>query len=161
MNRPSLVINRCGSWGIRTPGTRNCARQFSKLLVSATHPNFQSFGSLTSQHSFSECGCKGMEKKLFRQTFLRLFSKNSLSMHENGSIRSVWQGRALCPSATAYLCVVLYLRLPFGLRTGTGPAPARHLLTYTHVWPITVQKRVMNSTTNLSFSDGLATPPLR
>ena len=79
MNRPSLVINRCGSWGIRTPGTRNCARQFSKLLVSATHPNFQSFGSLTSQHSFSECGCKGKEKNQFHQTFLLFFSKNRCS----------------------------------------------------------------------------------
>ena len=29
-----------GKRGIRTPGTRNCARQFSKLLVSATHPSF-------------------------------------------------------------------------------------------------------------------------
>jgi hypothetical protein len=58
MNRPSLAYNLCGSWGIRTPGTRNCARQFSKLLVSATHPNFQSFGSLTSQHSFRNADAK-------------------------------------------------------------------------------------------------------
>ena len=30
----------CGKWGIRTPGTSYPARQFSKLLVSATHPTF-------------------------------------------------------------------------------------------------------------------------
>ena len=30
----------CGSWGIRTPGTVKPVRQFSKLVVSATHPNF-------------------------------------------------------------------------------------------------------------------------
>ncbi len=28
----------CGERGIRTPGTRNYVRQFSKLVVSATHP---------------------------------------------------------------------------------------------------------------------------
>ena len=28
----------CGERGIRTPGTGNPVRQFSKLVVSATHP---------------------------------------------------------------------------------------------------------------------------
>lgn len=38
--RPAAVIS-CGERGIRTPGTRNYVRQFSKLLVSATHPSHQ------------------------------------------------------------------------------------------------------------------------
>ena len=78
-----MVVNLCGSWGIRTPGTRKCARQFSKLLVSATHPNFQSFGSLTSQHSFSECGCKGKHYSRLHQIFSDVFSKKSFSHRKN------------------------------------------------------------------------------
>lgn len=39
-HRPAAVIS-CGERGIRTPGTRNYVRQFSKLLVSATHPSHQ------------------------------------------------------------------------------------------------------------------------
>ena len=31
----------CGERGIRTPGTGKSVRQFSKLLVSATHPSHQ------------------------------------------------------------------------------------------------------------------------
>ena len=34
------------------------------------------------------------------------------------------QGRAPCPSATNVDAFSIYL--PFGLRTGTGPAPAKH-----------------------------------
>lgn len=40
-NGTTIVCNAvfCGERGIRTPGTRNYVRQFSKLLVSATHPS--------------------------------------------------------------------------------------------------------------------------
>ena len=34
----SIDILTCGEGGIRTPGTPYEVRQFSKLLVSATHP---------------------------------------------------------------------------------------------------------------------------
>ena len=37
---PKIRMPFRGSWGIRTPGTGNPVRQFSKLLVSATHPTF-------------------------------------------------------------------------------------------------------------------------
>ena len=121
MNRPSLVINRCGSWGIRTPGTRNCARQFSKLLVSATHPNFQSFGSLTSQHSFSECGCKGKEKNQFHQTFLLFFFKKSLFLHDIGGYLDIFLHTDLKEgyTMTANNCFA------GADRDGYGPHPAR------------------------------------
>ena len=33
-----ILIITCGEGGIRTPGTSYPVRQFSKLLVSATHP---------------------------------------------------------------------------------------------------------------------------
>lgn len=37
---PKIRMPFRGKWGIRTPGTGNPVRQFSKLLVSATHPTF-------------------------------------------------------------------------------------------------------------------------
>lgn len=43
-NRMTFIIRPSpvgGERGIRTPGTRNYVRQFSKLLVSATHPSHQ------------------------------------------------------------------------------------------------------------------------
>ena len=39
LSRPAAFA--CGERGIRTPGTVNPVRQFSKLLVSATHPSHQ------------------------------------------------------------------------------------------------------------------------
>ena len=38
---PGLNFSVCGERGIRTPGTSYPVRQFSKLLVSATHPPLQ------------------------------------------------------------------------------------------------------------------------
>ena len=43
-----IRIPFCGKWGIRTPGTGNPVRQFSKLLVSATHPTFLPYKELGS-----------------------------------------------------------------------------------------------------------------
>ena len=36
-----FLFSFCGERGIRTPGTGKSVRQFSKLLVSATHPSHQ------------------------------------------------------------------------------------------------------------------------
>ncbi len=46
------------------------------------------------------------------------------SSHLIYHIINALQGRAPCPSATNVDAFSIYL--PFGLRTGTGPAPAKH-----------------------------------
>lgn len=77
MNRPTDIFeNPGGRRGIRTPGTRKCARQFSKLLVSATHPSFQS--SLPNRQALSlKCGCKVSHlfssRQIYRNLFLKIF----------------------------------------------------------------------------------------
>jgi hypothetical protein len=51
------------------------ARQFSKLVVSATHPTFQSDIVAKSTSIVLKCGCKDTTFFLFHQIFLQLFSR--------------------------------------------------------------------------------------
>ena len=61
------------------PPVRLPARQFSKLLVSATHPTFQSEIVTESTSIVLKCGCKGTTFFRFYQIFQRLFfNKNAL-----------------------------------------------------------------------------------
>ena len=51
------------------------ARQFSKLVVSATHPTFQSDIVAKSTSIVLKCGCKDTIFFLFHQIFLQFFSR--------------------------------------------------------------------------------------
>ena len=58
-----IVFFSCGEGGIRTPGTPCGIRQFSKLLVSATHPPLQR----------ANCECKDTPFTLIRNLFFKKF----------------------------------------------------------------------------------------
>lgn len=61
--------------GDSNPRYEKFVRQFSKLLVSATHPSFQS--SLPNRQALSlKCGCKVSHLFSSRQIYRNLFSKN-------------------------------------------------------------------------------------
>ena len=80
MNPPSLNLNeinlheKTAEAGGFEPPVRLPVRQFSKLLVSATHPNFHtgSWYCLT-EAPFLNCECKGKCFFSFHQTFQRIF----------------------------------------------------------------------------------------
>ena len=61
--------------GDSNPRYGNPARQFSKLVVSATHPTFQSDIVAKSTSIVLKCGCKGTIFFLFHQIFLQFFSR--------------------------------------------------------------------------------------
>ena len=74
MNPPRLFcIKKTAEAGGFEPPVRLPVRQFSKLLVSATHPNFHTIKVLTGA-LFLNCECKGSIYFLYRQTFPALFS---------------------------------------------------------------------------------------
>ena len=74
MNPPSLfAFKETAEAGGFEPPVRLPVRQFSKLLVSATHPNFHTIEVLT-EALFLNCGCKGNAIFSFHQIFCRYFS---------------------------------------------------------------------------------------
>ena len=70
---PSVCLRKVGD---SNPRYGNPARQFSKLVVSATHPTFQSDIVAKSTSIVLKCGCKDTTFFLFHQIFLQLFSRN-------------------------------------------------------------------------------------
>ena len=68
----------CGERGIRTPGTLIRVRQFSKLLVSATHPSLQFHSTLTVTCEL------GLQNYIFSLTYQIFF-------HEKWKLNSISQ----------------------------------------------------------------------
>ena len=79
MNRPSFgAFSPLGAEGGGfEPPVREPVRQFSKLLVSATHPSFQGHWSLKPWGYLLDCGCKG--NAFFRH--LQIFSEKFSEKH--------------------------------------------------------------------------------
>ena len=74
----------CGERGIRTPGTGNPVRQFSKLVVSATHPPLRakSWASLKSEKRgckdiYKYCIAKIIYENIFHNSILVVFFQKS------------------------------------------------------------------------------------
>ena len=64
------------------PPVRLPVRQFSKLLVSATHPNFHTGSWFITEAPFLNCECKGSKILFTLQTFLHIFStKRKVFLH--------------------------------------------------------------------------------
>ena len=77
MNRPTVHFSddSLRKVGDSNPRYGKPARQFSKLVVSATHPTFQSDIVAKSTSIVLKCGCKDTTFFLFHQIFLQLFSR--------------------------------------------------------------------------------------
>ena len=129
METNHLYLSFCGERGIRTPGTGKSVRQFSKLLVSATHPSHQYTG--IEPENLSEIICS----QIHIRTGLQIYNKNTvLQYFLNSWIRSHhWQ-------ASHKSCRPLSVRPPhrplclFSLQ-GQSPAPFP-----SPVWPYRPEK---------------------
>ena len=74
LDESAMPLLRSAEAGGFEPPVRLPVRQFSKLLVSATHPNFHTIRVVTGA-LFLNCECKGSFNFLYHQMFERFFEE--------------------------------------------------------------------------------------